>query len=176
MLSAGMGGTQANALSSRLIERGLLEYTKQCEEELNKGKIMLLVDTNTTYASAIAAGKLVNQDTVGHVEDITESPNILIVECNPDIESIMAEVEKEEIREKRTGSLAVQGEKNKPELAVGKKDEVSGTLTDSPVSKESKSSTPISAASVKKEETIQKHEDSSIDEENKNNKNQKKKK
>ena len=36
MLSAGMGGTQANApCSSRLIERGLLEYTERCEEELN---------------------------------------------------------------------------------------------------------------------------------------------
>ncbi len=52
MLSAGMVGTQANTLSSRLIERGLPEYTaKHCEEELNKRKIMLLVDTNTTYDS-----------------------------------------------------------------------------------------------------------------------------
>ncbi|WP_176330410.1 YsnF/AvaK domain-containing protein [Oceanobacillus rekensis] len=336
MLSAGMGGTQANDLSSRLIERGLTEYTaKQCEEELNKGKIMLLVDTNTTYdspiynteyetensgavrlheeqlditkervqvgelqlrketmeeqrtvhvpilreelyverrpvidgefegspfnedeiiripiteerievtkrpiiveeviigkrkiqetkqvqdtirkeeaqiersvPSEITAGKLVNQDTLGHVED-TESPDILIVEGNPDIENIMAEVQKEEIREKRTGSVAVQGEKNKPESAVSKKDEVSGTLTDSPVSKksksstlisadtvkkdsksstpisadtvkkDSKSSTPNSAATVKKEAAIHNNEDPSIDEENKNNKNQTKKK
>ena len=54
MLSAGMVGTQANTLSSRLIERGLPEYTaKHCEEELNKGKIMLLVDTNTTYDSPV---------------------------------------------------------------------------------------------------------------------------
>ena len=98
------------------------------------------------------------------------------MEGNPDIESIMAEVKKEETREKRTGSLAVQGEKNKPESAVSKKDEVSGTLTDSPVSKESKSSTPISAATVKKEEAIHNKENSSIEEENKNNKNQTKKK
>ena len=50
MLTGGMGGTQANPLSSRLIERGLPEYTaKQCEEEINKGKIILLVDTNGTY-------------------------------------------------------------------------------------------------------------------------------
>ena len=307
MLSAGMGGTQANTLSSRLIERGLPEYTaKQCEEEINKGKIMLLVDINTTYDSPVyktqyesenskavrlheeqldirkervqigelqlrkevveeqrtihvpllreevyverrpvidekfdgspfnedeiiripiteerievtkkpiiveeviigkrkiqetkqvqdtirkeeariersvplasATGKLDYQDTVGQVVDITESPDILIVEGNPDIESIMAGVKKEETREKRTSSLAVQGEKNKPESAVSKKDEVSGTLTDSPASKESKSSAPISAATVKKEETIHKNEDSSIDEENKNNKNQKKEK
>ena len=307
MLSAGMGGTQANTLSSRLIERGLPEYTaKQCEEEINKGKIMLLVDINTTYdspvyktqyesensravrlheeqldirkervqvgelqlrkevveeqrtvhvpllreelyverrpvidgkfegspfnedeiiripiteerievtkrpiiveeviigkrkiqetkqvqdtirkeeariersvPSASATGKLDYQDTVGQVVDITESPDILIVEGNPDIESIMAEVKKEETREKRTGSLAVQGENNKPGSAVSKKDEVSGTLTDSPVSKESKSSAPISAATVKKEEAIHNNENSSIEEENKNNKNQTKKK
>ena len=50
MLTGGMGGTQTNALSSRLIERGLPEYTaKQCEEEINKGKMILLVDTNGTY-------------------------------------------------------------------------------------------------------------------------------
>ena len=55
---------------------------------------MLLVVYEYNFRSAIAAGKLVNQDTVGHIEDITESPNILIVECNPDIEGIMAEVEK----------------------------------------------------------------------------------
>ena len=291
MLSAGMGGTQANTLSSRLIERGLPEYTaKQCEEEINKGKIMLLVDINTTYdspvyktqyesensravrlheeqldirkervqigelqlrkevveeqrtvhvpllreevyverrpvidgkfdgspfnedeiiripiteerievtkrpiiveeviigkrkiqetkqvqdtirkeeariersvPSASATGKLDYQDTVGQVVDITESPDILIVEGNPDIESIMAEVKKEENREKRTGSLAVQGENNKPGSAVSKKEQVSGTLTDSPVSKESKSSAPISAATVKKEEAIHNNENS----------------
>ncbi len=307
MLSAGMGGTQANTLSSRLIERGLPEYTaKQCEKEINKGKIMLLVDINTTYdspvykthyesensravrlheeqldirkervqigelqlrkevveeqrtvhvpllreevyverrpvidgkfdgspfnedeiiripiteerievtkrpiiveeviigkrkiqetkqvqdtirkeeariersvPSASATGKLEYQDTVGQVVDITESPDILIVEGNPDIESIMAEVKKEENREKRTGSLAVQGENNKPGSAVSKKEQVSGTLTDSPVSKESKSSAPISAATVKKEEAIHNNENSSIEEENKNNKNQTKKK
>ena len=49
-----MGGTQTNPLSSRLIERGLPEYTaKQCEEEINKGKIILLVDTNGTYDSPV---------------------------------------------------------------------------------------------------------------------------
>ena len=63
---------------------------------------------------------------------MTESPNILIVEGNPDMENIMAEVEKEETREKRTGSLAVQGEKNKPDSSASKKDETSGTQTDSP--------------------------------------------
>ena len=299
MLSAGMSGTQANTLSSRLVERGLPEYTaKQCEEEIKKRKIMLLVDRNTTYdspvyttqyetensravhlheeqlditkervqvgelqlrkevveeqrtihvpllreevyverrpvidgkfddspfkedetiripiteerievtkrpiiveeviigkrkiqetkqvqdtirkeeariersvPSTIAAGKLVNQ--------VTESSNILIVEGNPDIESIMAEANKEETREKRTDSLAIQGEKNKPEIAVSKKDEIRGTLTDSSVSKESKSSEPISSATVKKEEASHNDKNSLINEENKNNKNQVKKK
>ena len=54
MMTAGMGGRQANALSSRLIERGLPEFTaKQCEEEINKGKMILLVDTNGTYDSSV---------------------------------------------------------------------------------------------------------------------------
>ena len=40
-----------------------------------------------------------------------ESPNILVVEGNPDMENIMAEVEKDEPRAKRTGSLNITGEK-----------------------------------------------------------------
>ena len=271
MMTGGMGGIQANALSSRLIERGLPEFTaKQCEEEINKGKIILLVDTNKTYdspgyqaqyetekpravqlreelldiakervqvgelqvhkevveehrtvhvplmreevyierrpvkdgkydgspftedeiiripimeervevtkrpviveeviigkqkiqetkqvqdiikkeeariersgPSAMEAEKMITQLTdVGQEEVITESPNILIVEGNPDIASIMAEDKKEETREKRTGSLALPEEKNKPESSVSKKDKVSGMLTDSPVMKENKS-------------------------------------
>ena len=34
-----------------------------------------------------------------------ENPNILIVEGNPDMENIMAEIEKDETRAKRTGTL-----------------------------------------------------------------------
>ena len=50
MLTGGLGSTQSNPLSGRLIERGLPEYTaKQCEAEINKGKIILLVDTNGAY-------------------------------------------------------------------------------------------------------------------------------
>lgn len=50
MLTGGLGNTQSNPLSGRLIERGLPEYTaKQCEAEINKGKIILLVDTNGAY-------------------------------------------------------------------------------------------------------------------------------
>ena len=87
----------------------------------------------------------------GQEEFITESPNILIVEGNPDISSIMAEDKKDETRGKRTGSLAVQGEKNKPESSASKKDEASGTLTDSHVIKENKSesNSPISSAIAK---------------------------
>ncbi|KAB7704032.1 YsnF/AvaK domain-containing protein [Bacillus aerolatus] len=309
MMTAGMGGIQTNALSSRLIERGLPRFTaKQCEAEINKGKIILLVDTNRTYdtpvyktqyetekprevrlreeqlditkervqvgelqlhkevveehrtvhvplmreevyverrpvldgeydgspftadeiyripiteerievtkrpvvveeviigkreiqetkqvqdiirkeeariersvPSAMEAGKLDTQLTdVGQEEVITESPNILIVEGNPDIASIMAEDKKEETRGKRTGSLVVQGEKNKPESSVSKKDEASGTLTDSPVIKENKSESyvPVSAATAK-EDVTHSNENSSIGEENKNNKSQMKKK
>src|SRR4051812_19494750 len=54
MMTAGMGGIQANSLSSNLIERGLPEFmAKQCEEEINKGKIILLVDTNKTYDTPV---------------------------------------------------------------------------------------------------------------------------
>jgi uncharacterized protein (TIGR02271 family) len=306
MMTGGLSGIQTNALSSRLIERGLPEFTaKQCEEEINKGKMILLVDTNRTYDSpvykahyetekpravrlreeqldiakervqvgelqlhkevveeqrtvhvplireevyverrpvidgkydgspfkgdeiiripimeerievtkrpvvveeviigkqkiqetkqvqdiikkeeariersappAMEAGKSITQLTnVGQEEVITESPDILIVEGNPDIASIMAEDKKKEARGKRTGSLAVQDEKNNPDSSASKKDEVSGTLTDSSVTKENKSESyvPISAATVK-EEAIQSNKNSSIDEENKNNKNNK---
>jgi uncharacterized protein (TIGR02271 family) len=311
MMTAGMGGIQANALSSRLIERGLPEFTaKQCEEEINKGKMILLVDTNGTYESPVyntqtqyetekprsvrlreeqlditkervqvgelqlhkevveeqrtvhvplireevyverrpvidgkydgspftedeiiripiteeridvtkrpvvveevIVGKRKIQETkqvqdiirkeeariersvpsamnsreqstqfthVGQEEFITESPNILIVEGNPDIASIMAEDKKDETRGKRTGSLAVQGEKNKPESSASKKDEASSTLTDSHVIKENKSesNSPISSA-ITKEKAIHSNENPSIDEENKSNKNQIKKK
>jgi uncharacterized protein (TIGR02271 family) len=306
MMTAGMGGIQTNTLSSSLIERGLPEFTaKQCEEEINKGKIILLVDMNRTYDSPtykaqyetensravrlreeqlditkervqvgelqlhkevieehrtvhvplirdevyverrpvingkydgspftedeiiripiteerievtkrpvvveeVIIGKRKVQETkqvqdiirkeeariersapstmevgtlVTHFTDveqeevITESPNILIVEGNPDIATIMAEDKKEETSEKRTGSLAVQGEKNKPESSVSKKEKASGTLTDSSVSKESESAVPVSVATVKSE-AIHSNESSSIDEENKNNKNQMKK-
>ncbi len=305
MMTAGMGGSPANALSSRLIERGLPVFTaKQCEEEINNGKMILLVDTYGTFDSTVnkvqydtektravqlreerlditkesvqvgelqlhkdvveeqrtvhvplmreevyverrpvingkydgtpftgdeiiripimeerievskrpivveevivgkrkiqetkqvqdtirkeearitrsipsvtEAARMVKTD-VGQEEVITESPNILIVEGNPDIATIMNEVKKDGTREKRTGSLAVQGERNNPELSASNKDQTNGTLTDSPVMKEnvSESYVPISAAPVK-EEAIHSNENS-LKEENKNNKNQIKK-
>ena len=58
-----------------------------------------------------------------------KSPNILVVEGNPDIENIMAEVEKDEPRAKRTGSLNITEEKTKPDLSASKKTETSGTQT-----------------------------------------------
>ncbi|QIZ08652.1 YsnF/AvaK domain-containing protein [Priestia megaterium] len=310
IMTAGMGGGKVNTLSNRLIERGLPVLTaKQCEVEINKGKMILLVDTNGTYESSVnkaqyeteryetektsavqlreeqldiikervqvgelqlhkevveeqrtvhvplireeiyverrpvidgkvdgspfttdeiiripvmeerievmkrpvvveevIVGKRKIQETkqvqdtirkeeariersipspmeekklvtqlaiVGQEEVITESPNILIVEGNPDIATIMNEVKKEETREKRTGSLAVQNDKNKSESSASKNEKASGTLTDSPVLKENESESyvPISAAIVK-EEASHNNENSSLDEENKNNKNQ----
>ncbi|MCQ6282608.1 YsnF/AvaK domain-containing protein [Bacillus sp. EB600] len=308
MMTAGIGGRQANTVSSRLIDRGLPEITaKQCEEEIKKGKMILLVDMIGTYdsdvykeqyesettravplreerlditkesvqvgelqlhkevveeqrtvhvplmreevyverrpiidgkydgspftedeiiripiteerievtkrpvvveevivgkrkiqetkqvqdvirkeeariersvPSAMEARKQVNQiNDVGHEEVITESPINFVGQGKPNIASIMSEDKKDETRGKHTGNLAVQGEKNKPELSVSKKEEVSGKLTDSPDSKEneSKSFVPNSAATVK-EEAINSKEISPIDDENKNNKNQIKK-
>jgi uncharacterized protein (TIGR02271 family) len=53
IMSAGMGGGKGNVLSNRLIERGLPVFTaKQCEAEIYKGKMILLVDTNGTYDSS----------------------------------------------------------------------------------------------------------------------------
>ncbi|PGY09066.1 YsnF/AvaK domain-containing protein [Bacillus sp. AFS031507] len=315
IMTAGMGGGKVNTLSNRLIERGLPVFTaKLCEEEINKGKMILLVDTNGTYDSSVNKAqyeteryetektnavqlreeqldiikervqvgelqlhkevveeqrtvhvplireeiyverrpvidgkvdgspftadeiiripimeerievtkrpvvveevivgkrkiqetkqvqdiirkeeariersipspmeekKLVTQLAVVEQEEvITESPNILIVEGNPDIASIMNEVKKQETREKRTGSLAVQSEKNKSESSASKNEKASGTLTESPVLKENESESesyvPVSAATVK-EEVSHNNENSSLDEENKNNKNQMKK-
>jgi uncharacterized protein (TIGR02271 family) len=316
MLTGGMGGTQTNPLSGRLIERGLPEYTaKQCEAEINKGKIILLVDTNGAYdnssyqtyegsqapravrlreeqlevikervqvgelqvhkeiveeqrtvqvpllreevyverrpvidgkfdsspftedeviripiieervevmktpviveevivgkrkiqetkqvqdtikkeeariersvPSAFEAGNSINQWSAAGQADMAESPNILVVEGNPDMENIMAEVDKDEPRAKRTGSLNVTGEKNKPDLSASKKAETSGTQTDSPALKknESKGSvdTPLAAAkspvetplAAVKEEAMQRNENSSTEKDNKNNKNNK---
>ena len=118
---------------------------------------------------------------------MAESPNILVVEGNPDMENIMAEIEKDESRAKRTGSLNITGEKNKPDSSASKKAETSGTQTDSPALKknESKSQvdTPLAAAkspvetplAAAKEEAMQRNENSSNEKENKNNKNQVKK-
>ncbi|MEH7417472.1 YsnF/AvaK domain-containing protein [Neobacillus drentensis] len=50
LMTVGVGGSPASALSSRLIGRGLPIFTaKQCEKEINNGKMILLVDTNETY-------------------------------------------------------------------------------------------------------------------------------
>jgi uncharacterized protein (TIGR02271 family) len=318
MLTGGLGNTQSNPLSGRLIERGLPEYTaKQCEAEINKGKIILLVDTNGAYdnssyqtyeesqapravrlreeqlevikervqvgelqvhkevveeqrtiqvpllreevyverrpvidgkfdsspftedeviripiieervevmktpviveevivgkrriqetkqvqdtikkeeariersvPSVFEAGKPINQWSAAGQADMAESPNILVVEGNPDMENIMAEVEKDEPRAKRTGTLNVTGEKNKPDSSASKKAETSGTQTDSPTLKKNESKspvdTPLAAAkspvdtplAAVKEEAMQRNENSTVEKENKNNKNQVKK-
>ncbi|MFD0824489.1 YsnF/AvaK domain-containing protein [Neobacillus sp. M.A.Huq-85] len=296
LMTVGMGGGPSNAMSSRLIERGLPVFTaKQCEKEINNGKIILLVDTYETYNSPIyedqietekttavqlreekldiikervqvgelqlqkeiveeqrtvyvpllreevyierrpvtdgkydgsaftedeiiripiteerievtkrpvvveevIVGKRKLQETkqvqdiirkeeariversvpsvteevtllkadIGQEEVIKESPNILIVEGNPDIESIMKEEKKEETREKRTGSLVVKGEKNKPEVSSNNKMEANGMQTGSTVINESESEVPITVVNVKEE--IHSNENSSK-EENKN--------
>lgn len=276
MMTGGMSGTKTNSLSNRLIERGLPEFmAKQCEEEINKGKIILLVDTNEAYGNSVyqehhtsetptavrlreeqldivkervQVGELqVRKEVVeeqrtvqvpllreevyverrpvmdGKVDgtpftgdeiiripiieervevmkrpvvveeviigkrkiqetkqvqdrikkeearieravpsaieavktpssvekDQAENPDILIVEGNPDMEKIMAEVEKDENRSKRTGSLTV----NKSDSPANKKAETSGTQTDSPVSNknEGNSSVETPSAPAKKE-------------------------
>ncbi|MBM7655554.1 YsnF/AvaK domain-containing protein [Neobacillus cucumis] len=304
LMTVGMGGSPANALSRRLIERGIPQFiAKQCENEINTGKVILLVDTNKTYDTPIyeeqyetekttsvqlreeqldiikervqvgelqlqkevveeqrtvyvpllreevyierrpvtdgkyegsaftedeiiripiteerievtkrpvvveevIVGKRKIQETkqvqdiirkeearivessvpsvteavtvmkahLGQEEVIKESPNILIVEGNPDIESIMKEDKKEETQEKRTGSLVIKGDKNKPESSATNKDEANVMLTNSPVIKENESYESITVENVKHEESHS--NENSSKEENKNNKNQTKK-
>jgi uncharacterized protein (TIGR02271 family) len=291
LMTVGMGGSPSNAMSRRLIERGLPVFTaKQCEKEINNGKMILLVDTYETYNSPIYEDQIETEKTtavrlreekldiikervqVGELqlhkeiveeqrtvyvpvlreevyierrpvtdgkydgsaftedeiiripiteerievtkrpvvveevivgkrkiqetkqvqgiirkeeariversvpsvteevtllkadieqeEVIKESPNIIIVEGNPDIESIMKEEKKEETREKRTGSLIVKGVKNKPEVSSNNKMQTGSTVIN-----ESESEVPITVANVKEE--IQSNENSSK-EENKN--------
>ena len=99
---------------------------------------------------------------------MAESPNILVVEGNPDMENIMAEVEKDESRAKRTGSLNITEEKNKPDSSASKKDETSGTQTDSPALKKNESkSLPVTETfplATVKEEAMQRNEISPINE------------
>ena len=47
---------------------------------------------------------------------MTESPNILIVEGNPDMENIIAEIEKDETPAKRTGTLIMEIKTNQIHL------------------------------------------------------------
>ncbi|WP_160723520.1 YsnF/AvaK domain-containing protein [Bacillus sp. USDA818B3_A] len=306
LMTAGMGGSQANALSRRLIERGIPQFTaKQCEKEIYTGKMILLVDTYKTYDSPIYEAQYETEKTTAvqlheeqldiikeriqvgelqlqkevveeqrtvyvpllreevyierrpvtdgkydgsaftedeiiripiteerievtkrpvvveevivgkrkiqetkQVQDIIrkeeariversvpsvteavtvlksdmvqeevskESPNILIVEGNPDIESIIKEDKKEETHEKSTGSLVVKVEKNKPELSATNKDKANGMRTDSPAIKENESENEVSITVANVKEEIHSNENSSKGE-NKNNKNQNKKK
>ena len=317
MLTGGMGGTQSNPLSGRLIERGLPEYTaKQCEAEINKGKIILLVDTNGAYdnssyqtyeesqapravrlreeqldvikervqvgelqvhkevveeqrtvqvpllreevyverrpvidgkfdsspftedeviripiieervevmktpviveevivgkrriqetkqvqdtikkeeariersvPSAFEAGKPINQWSAAGQADMAESPNILVVEGNPDMENILAEMDKDELLQNAQAPLYT-GEKNKPIHPPRKRNETSGKQTDSPASKKdetnrnqtdstAKNKIPAAVqAAALKEEAMQRKEKATIEKENKNNQNQLKK-
>ncbi|MFL6518570.1 MAG: YsnF/AvaK domain-containing protein, partial [Bacillus sp. (in: firmicutes)] len=156
-----------------IIGKRKIQETKQVQDIIRKEEARI----ERSIPSVMEVGKTVTQLTdAGQEEVVTESPNILIVEGNPDIASIMKEVKKQETREKSTGSLAVQGEKNKTESSVSIKDKASGPLTDSPVHKENESESylPISAATVN-EEAIHSNDNSFIDEEIKNNKNQMKK-
>jgi uncharacterized protein (TIGR02271 family) len=322
MMTAGMGGRPVNTLSRRLTERGLPVFTaKRCEEEINKGKMILLVDTNGTYDNPINQQQYETEETksyespVDHVqyetektravrlreerlditkervqvgevqlhkevveeqrtvhvpimreelyierrpvidgkfdgspftadeiiripimeerievtkrpvvveevivgkwkiqetkqvqdiirkeearierslppakpvhpltdggqeEVITESSNSLILEENSNSASKMNQDKKEETREKRTGTLTVQGVKNNTESSAGNNVKASGTLTDSPALKENESESylPIAAGTMK-EAAIHNNENSSIGEDNKNNKRNEKKK
>jgi uncharacterized protein (TIGR02271 family) len=300
MMTAGMGGRQVNTLSGNLIERGLSDFTaKQCEEEVNKGKIILLVDTNKAHDNTIQRvqyevenskavplreeqldvikqrvqvgelqlrKKVIEEQRTVHVPvmreevyveripvvdgqydsrpfttdtedeiiripiteeriEVTKRPvvveevivgkqkiqeikqvqdtikkeeaqiehagppaieavqerntlensDILVVEGNPDLASIMEEDQKNENREKRVGSVALQGDKNQPEASINKNDKANNTLTDSSAAKESENPVPVAAAAAVKAEAAQNNKNSSVEAENKNNKNQMKK-
>ena len=112
-----------------------IQETKQVQDIIKKEEARI----ERSAPSALEAEKPINQWSTAGQADMAESPNILVVEGNPDMENIMAEVEKDEPRAKRTGTLNLAGEKNKPDSSASKKAETSGAQTDSPALKKNES-------------------------------------
>ncbi|MDQ0243328.1 uncharacterized protein (TIGR02271 family) [Bacillus fengqiuensis] len=54
VMTGGMGGNHASILAERLTERDIPEFTaKHCEAEVNKGKMVLLIDTDIADNSSV---------------------------------------------------------------------------------------------------------------------------
>jgi uncharacterized protein (TIGR02271 family) len=137
------------------------------QEVYTESPNILIVEGNADIASAIKEDK--KEDIQGEILIVEGNPDIasVIKEDKPNVASAIKEDKKEDTRAKRTGSLAVQGEKNKTELSVSKQDEPSATLTNSSDKDkdkdESKSYVAVSAGTQKDEE-IQNNQKSSSDE------------
>jgi uncharacterized protein (TIGR02271 family) len=154
-----------------IVGKRKIQETKHVQDTIKKEEARI----ERSVPSVMEARKSLTHFTnVGQEKDMAESPDILIVEGNPDMENIMSEIDKDEPRAKRTGTLTVPGEKNNPNSSASKKDETNVKPTDSPVIKKNESPVPVQAAAMK-EAAIQSNENSSIEKENKNNKNQMKK-
>ncbi|WP_257984231.1 YsnF/AvaK domain-containing protein [Neobacillus cucumis] len=144
-----------------IVGKRKIQETKQVQDIIRKEKARIEERSVPSATEAVTLLKAVK----AQEEVMTESPDILIVEGNPDIESIMKEDKKEDTREKRTGSLVVKEKINKQEVSGSNKDKANGTLTDSPVMKENESEShePTSVANVN-EEAIHSNKNSSKEE------------
>ncbi|MDR7239378.1 YsnF/AvaK domain-containing protein [Neobacillus drentensis] len=159
-----------------IVGKRKIQETKQVQDIIRKEEAWI----EHSLPPAVEAEKLVHPLTDGGQEEvIIESSNSLILEENPNSASKINQDKNEESREKRKGTLIVQGEKNKTESSVGNNAKASETITDSPVLKENESESesylPIAAGTMK-EAAIHNNENSSLGEANKNNKRNEKKK
>ena len=168
-----------------IVGKRKIQETKQVQDTIKKEEAR--IERSAPSALEAEAGKPINQWSAAGQADMAESPEILVVEGNPDMENIMSEIEKDETSAKRTGTLNISGEKNKSDSSAQKKDELSAKRTDSSTSKKNETNgnqtdstvkdkvpTAVQAAALK-EEAMQRNENSSIKKENKNNQNQLKK-
>jgi len=141
MMTAGMGGRPVNTLSRRLTERGLPVFTaKRCEEEINKGKMILLVDTNGTYDNPINQQQYETEETksyespVDHVQYETEKTRaVRLREERLDITKERVQVgevqlHKEVVEEQRTVHVPIMRE----ELYIERRPVIDGKFDGSP--------------------------------------------
>ena len=126
-----------------IVGKRKIQETKQIQDTIKKEEARIersgppSLDVGTPISELAAAGL---------EEAMTEIPDIMTVEGNPDMETIKAELKKEENHGKRMGSNDVPGEKNKQSSP-------SETRTDSPSIKknESKNNGPKLAATMQEE-------------------------
>ncbi|MFC3883551.1 YsnF/AvaK domain-containing protein [Bacillus songklensis] len=130
MMTAGMGGLHANALADRLMERGIPEFTaKQCETEVNKGKMIVLVDMNPAYSSPI-------YDDAGDVQvEAEEQKSVRLREEQLDVTRERVQIgelqlRKEVIEEQRTIHVPLTRE----EVYVERRPVVDGKYDGGPIS------------------------------------------
>ncbi|WP_338470857.1 YsnF/AvaK domain-containing protein [Niallia sp. XMNu-256] len=147
-----------------IVGKRKIQETKQVQDRIKKEEARI----ERAVPSARVAEKSLYQ-----YENSMENSDIVIVEGNPDIENVMAEVDKEETRAKRTGSLNITPEYNQQAASASNKNETSEAQTDTPVSKADENKSSAETPTAAKKEATQNNANPSVEKENKNNKNQK---